>query len=251
MGSAIEDYAVELLESGFSSIMVADFFNAVGVRTVRDVMWTPSNVLNLTRGREIKFPTLPEWAKELKKSWASAKARCFNPNNQDYHNYGARGITMREPWVSNFSAFAQDMGPKPGPEFTLERIDVDGDYEPGNCRWASVKEQMSNKRTNVWLTINGETKTQEQWAIEFSLDPAVIVARRRRGLVGEALIAPVRGSDLGEIIALRKQGLSFAKIGEVLGKTGEAVSISYRDWLFKTGNVDPQGKASPRPRKGL
>jgi hypothetical protein len=81
--------------------------------------------------------------------WKAAKARCFNPKTPNFNNYGGRGITMEEPWKSSFEAFYRDMGPKPY-GLTLERINNDGNYAPGNCKWATRKEQRANTRPPVY-----------------------------------------------------------------------------------------------------
>jgi len=80
------------------------------------------------------------------RSWHAAKNRCFNPKTLGYHNYGGRGITMCDRWRDSFEAFLADMGERP-PGTSLDRFpNNDGNYEPGNCRWATPKEQAANKR---------------------------------------------------------------------------------------------------------
>lgn len=83
------------------------------------------------------------------------KARCENPKTRSYHHYGGRGIAMHPCWRDSFSAFLKDMGPRPSPKHSVERIDNNKGYEPGNCKWATPLEQAQNKRTNVPVVLNG------------------------------------------------------------------------------------------------
>lgn len=86
-------------------------------------------------------------------SWASMIQRCTNPKKKQFANYGGRGIKVCDRWLK-FENFLADMGECPSGK-SLDRINNDGDYEPGNCRWATRKEQMRNRRNNVWCDLNG------------------------------------------------------------------------------------------------
>ena len=100
--------------------------------------------------------------KPLYCTWCSMRDRCNNPHDENYFRYGARGIKVCERWAS-FETFVADMGPKPTPKHTLDRIDNDGPYDPSNCRWATRQEQALNTRRNRWITIDGETQTITVW----------------------------------------------------------------------------------------
>jgi hypothetical protein len=83
-------------------------------------------------------------------SWRAMKARVSDPNNKDWKYYGGRGLTVCAEWLSSFSTFLHDMGPRPQGT-TLDRIDPNGNYEPGNCRWADALTQSRNRRsTKGW-----------------------------------------------------------------------------------------------------
>lgn len=80
--------------------------------------------------------------------WIAIKARCLNPHHPEYRRYGGRGITICDRWINDFSAFLRDMGPKPSPKHSIDRVDVNGNYNPANCRWATTHEQNANRRDN-------------------------------------------------------------------------------------------------------
>ena len=80
------------------------------------------------------------------RAWMGLKARCLCPTNKDYRHYGGRGITVCDRWKESFEAFYSDMGDKPTLRHSIDRIDVNGNYEPENCKWSTPKEQAMNKR---------------------------------------------------------------------------------------------------------
>lgn len=79
--------------------------------------------------------------------WQNMKRRCLDPNNKSYPTYGGRGITVCKRWINDFAAFMRDMGPRPSPDHTLERVNNKRGYTPSNCVWATRKEQYVNRRT--------------------------------------------------------------------------------------------------------
>ena len=95
--------------------------------------------------------------------WHNMIRRCTNPAVINFCRYGGRGIAVCDRWRSSFEAFYLDMGERPSPGHTLDRIDNDGDYEPANCRWATRREQSRNKRNNRWITVEGETLCLADW----------------------------------------------------------------------------------------
>jgi hypothetical protein len=128
--------------------------------------------------------------------WCKIKIRCFNKNAPCYKNYGGRGITMCLDWADSFQRFF-DWAMTNGytDELTIDRINNNGNYEPSNCRWATPKEQARNRRTSVYLTINGITMTLPEWADRSGINLEIIRTRiNRYGWSPEkAVFTPLRG----------------------------------------------------------
>lgn len=121
------------------------------------------------------------------KIWSSMIQRCTNERNAKYPQYGGRGITVCDRW-RDFDLFYSDVGDKPFPGATIDRIENDAGYGPGNFRWASRKEQQRNRRSNHRLTFNGATKCLAEWEEETGVKSNTILTRIRRNWpVGEAL----------------------------------------------------------------
>lgn len=113
-------------------------------------------------------------------AWNAMHERCRNPKNDEFHNYGGRGIRVCERW-SRFEAFLQDVGEPPTDRHTLERIETNGNYEPGNCKWATRKEQARNKRNNRLITFRGKTRSLVEWGEETGFGGSRIGNRLRIG----------------------------------------------------------------------
>ncbi len=123
--------------------------------------------------------------------WRGMLNRCNNPNATGYHLYGGRGIAVCELW-SKFENFYADMGEAPR-GLTIDRINSDENYEPGNCRWATMKEQENNRRNNVKITYCGETRSVGDWASILGVDRGPIYRRLARGWsVEDALDKPIK-----------------------------------------------------------
>jgi hypothetical protein len=113
---------------------------------------------SITHGNKINRKASREY-----KSWSAMKSRCYRATNKKYHRYGGRGITVCDSWRDSFSNFLRDMGPAPSGT-TIDRINNDGNYEPGNCKWSTSIEQGNNTSSCLEIPWNGEVLTLAQVA---------------------------------------------------------------------------------------
>jgi hypothetical protein len=109
------------------------------------------------------------------------QTRCFNPNSIGYKNYGGRGITVCPEWVASFEAFFEYLGDRPSPKHTVERVDNNRGYEPGNVVWATKKRQARNRRSSRLVTAKGFTMTLVEWYEHTGNKPTTIAMRLARG----------------------------------------------------------------------
>jgi hypothetical protein len=128
-------------------------------------------------------------------SWTNMRKRCLNPNHKKYAIYGGRGITVCERW-SDFKNFMLDMGRKPDPKFTIERQDVNGNYEPKNCYWISRKDQGRNKRNSVFVTYQGKRMLLLELVEELGLSRQLVYERLKLGWTLAQAIALPNGSSV-------------------------------------------------------
>jgi hypothetical protein len=148
----------------------------------------PTGVYHRKRYDNLEPPTAtPEY-----RSWSMARNRCRNPKADQYAFYGGRGITFSSVF-DDFKAFLFEVGPRPSIDHSIERIDNQCGYEPGNIRWATKTEQCNNRRTNRFITFNGNTLTLAEWGRATGIGWAAIQARLTKGwTVERALTQPKR-----------------------------------------------------------
>ncbi len=129
--------------------------------------------------------------------WYGILQRCLNPKNTSYERYGGRGITVCEEWQGSggFAKFIGDLGPRPSRDHSVDRIDADGPYNSGNCRWATRRQQSGNRRCTEVLEFRGESKPLSQWCREYGINVPSYKARLIRGWsVEKSLTTPLRGA---------------------------------------------------------
>lgn len=134
--------------------------------------------------------------------WTGMRQRCTDPKASSFKWYGGRGIRVCDRWAS-FKAFYEDMGDPPFEGASIDRIDVNGNYEPSNCRWATATEQARNTRANLVLTFLGKSQCAEAWANEVGIPGGTLRLRLRNGWPTErALTEPVHTKKRNKLYAL-------------------------------------------------
>lgn len=129
----------------------------------------------------------PEWY-----SWVNMQDRCFRKKLRAYARYGGRGITVSKEWLGRggFQRFLNHIGLRPSPTHSIDRIDNDGNYEPGNVRWATKKEQSRNRSTTHFITFQGDTLTMSEWAARCGISDAALRYRLEVHPLEIALTSP-------------------------------------------------------------
>ena len=127
------------------------------------------------------------------RAWVHLKGRCYDTADSGYPNYGGRGIGVCDEWLHDFPALAAHVGPRPSPQHTIERIDNNQGYIPGNVKWATRTEQARNRRSNRLFTREGVTLCAAEWAERYGLTTDRIHDRLQKGWdIERALKQPVR-----------------------------------------------------------
>ncbi|MGW2692395.1 hypothetical protein ACWC3Y_11095 [Streptomyces sp. NPDC001296] len=136
---------------------------------------------------------IPRSKHELYDTWRTMIRRCHAPSSHAYPRYGGRGIHVCPEWRASFDAFLEDVPPRPGPGYTLDRIDNNGPYAPGNVRWATAGQQARNTRVNHYLTARGQTRLLEEWVEITGIPKSTLFGRIKNGWSDEqAINTPVR-----------------------------------------------------------
>ncbi len=125
--------------------------------------------------------------------WCAMKSRCFVPTDPHYYAYGNRGITVCAQWAESFSAFIAYVGRRPSKLHSIDRIDNNGNYEPGNVRWATRTEQSRNKRNTKFISAFGENRPLAEWAEIIGIRYSILEKRLRAGWPAEKAVttAPI------------------------------------------------------------
>ncbi len=134
--------------------------------------------------------------KILRNAWYGIRSRCTNPSNWAWSYYGARGITLCDEWLNSFPSFAAYMGNRPSPKHSVDRVDNDKGYEPGNVRWATKQEQQMNRRNTAYVIVDGKTYKSADLARIHGLKPDTVIARAKKGLSYEEVISPEKRHNL-------------------------------------------------------
>lgn len=172
--------------------------------------------------------------------WVAMIQRCYSETHRAYRLYGARGIRVCERWrvgtdeLTPVESFAQDMGERPSPSHSLDRIDNDGDYKPGNCRWATPLEQSRNNRNCRQVTLNGKTQSVTEWAAELHISRSTVYKRLDAGHTPEEALLSAR-------VATKRSNLSEVKQRRLrqLRATG---NYTYKELATQFG-ITPQSAA--------
>jgi hypothetical protein len=178
-------------------------------------------------------------------------SRCHNPKDPAFKYYGARGITVCDQWRHNPHQFINDMGERP-PGFTLERINNDGPYSPENCEWRTREQQANNKRSNVWITFEGETLTISQWGRKLNF-PDNLLGKRLLTLgwsIQKALQTPLPEAKIRQkrLITFNKETLTLSQWAQRIGIRPNTLDMRIRvyRWPLKRALQTPVRKLRPR-----
>lgn len=145
-------------------------------------------VIKATHGHTRGYKTTPEY-----RAWRHMNTRCYNPNCPMFYRYGGRGIQVCDRWRDSFEVFLADVGPRPSPNHSINRIDNDGNYEKGNVCWTTNQEQCRNRSSNHFITANGVSRSLTEWSELTGIGGPTIRKRLKLGWPPERAVSePVR-----------------------------------------------------------
>ena len=147
-------------------------------------------VMTPIHGGSVNGRKTPEYS-----AWVNMKQRCLNPSSPLFVYYGGRGISVCQRWRESFQVFLSDIGLRPSAEYTLERLDNERNYEPGNVAWATRTAQQRNRRTTRKVTWNGVTLPLVEWAERLGIHPMSLEKRLRRWPIDRAMTSPITCRD--------------------------------------------------------
>jgi hypothetical protein len=194
----------------------------------------------------------------LYKIFYGMKQRSYNPNNNFYYCYGGRGIKICDEWLKNYHYFKQwAYSNGYADNLTIDRIDVDGNYEPSNCRWTTIKEQSNNKTNNRYITLNGETKTLAQWCELYNLNSNAISNRLHNKNWENKSIEEILFTPLYKPITLtyNVETHTVQEWADILGINANTIRWRYKrgysveDILFKGGMWEKYGASQYTPHE--
>jgi hypothetical protein len=151
--------------------------------------------------------------------YLSMKNRCINKNVNAYKNYGERGITICDSWLgkNGYENFYADMGERPSPKHSLDRIDNNLGYSKENCRWATPKEQANNRRSNKLITYQGKTQTLSNWGVELGILPLTLLSRLDKGWsIEKTLTTKLSESKVKHKLTFQNKTLTIKEWAELL-----------------------------------
>ena len=171
--------------------------NARGLCRTHYARWkkhgdTETGARNLRHGHAVRGKFSPEY-----QTWRAMISRCEDPKADRFQQYGGRGISICDRWRNSFQNFLADMGQRPAGTF-IERIDVNGNYEPGNCKWETQARQARNKSTNKLITFRGETRPLIEWSEKLGINYSRMRARAQHGFPPEAILSSLTGQAFRE-----------------------------------------------------
>ena len=176
----------------------------------------------------------------LYRCWQSMKRRCLSPNDERYRFYGGRGVSICSEWMvyEPFRDWALANGYTD--ELTLDRIDVNGNYEPSNCRWVDMKTQANNKRTNHYITCNGVTKSAQEWSDISGIPANTLIFRHTHDWPSDKILAPVNSQKprkphktdkyKSDIISWFQQGITKTEIARRVNIGRNYIHASLKRW---------------------